>query len=89
MQCEILTADAGNKILSVIPRRQRQNESKMVMILVVGLIFLLATIVIGDFYIAITESRPPDESVIRLLEHAIIGIVSLCAGYIAGKDNES
>ena len=51
--------------------------------------FLLATIVVGDFYIAITESRPPDESVIRLLEHAIIGIVSLCAGYIAGKDNES
>ena len=64
-------------------------KAKMVMILVVGLVSLLGVIVIGDFYIAISESRPPDESVIRLLEQSIIGIVALCAGYIAGKDNES
>ena len=64
-------------------------KAKMVMILVVGMVCLLGVIVVGDFYIAIAESRPPDESVIRLLEHSIIGIVSLCAGYIAGKDNDS
>jgi uncharacterized membrane protein len=33
-------------------------KAKMVMILVVGLIFLLATIVIGDFYIAILKAAP-------------------------------
>ena len=64
-------------------------KAKMVMILVVGMVCLLGVIVVGDFYIAISESRPPDDSVIRLLEHSIIGIVSLCAGYIAGKDNDS
>ena len=52
-------------------------KAKMVMILVIGLVCLLGIIVIGDFYIAISESRPPDDSVIRLLEHSIIGIVSL------------
>ena len=64
-------------------------KAKMVMILVVGMVCLLGIIVVGDYYIAISESRPPDDSVIRLLEHSIIGIVSLCAGYIAGKDNDS
>ena len=64
-------------------------KAKMVMILVVGMVCLLGIIVVGDFYIAISESRPPDDSVIRLLEHSIIGLVSLCAGYIAGKDNDS
>ena len=64
-------------------------KAKMVMILVIGFVCVLGIIVIGDFYIAISESRPPDDSVIRLLEHSIIGIVSLCAGYIAGKDNDS
>jgi len=56
---------------------------------VVGLITLLAVIVIGDFYIAIKENKSPDESVISLLQHAIVGFIGVISGYIAGKDNES
>jgi uncharacterized membrane protein len=59
----------------------------MVLIMVVGLIGLLAVIVIGDFYIAIRENKSPDESVIQLLQHAIVGFIGVISGYVAGKEN--
>ena len=46
-----------------------------IIILVVGLMGLLVLIVAGDFYIALAEERPVDESVINLLKMAISGIV--------------
>jgi uncharacterized membrane protein len=55
--------------------------------MVVGLIGLLAVIVIGDFYIAIRENKSPDESVIQLLQHAIVGFIGVISGYVAGKEN--
>ena len=74
-------------------QRSKQSESrmkaKMVLIMVVGLIGLLAVIVIGDFYIAIRENKSPDESVIQLLQHAIVGFIGVISGYVAGKENGS
>ena len=64
-------------------------KAKMVLIMVVGLRALLAVIVIGDFYIAIRENKSPDESVISLLQHAIVGFIGVISGYIAGKDSDS
>jgi uncharacterized membrane protein len=64
-------------------------KAKMVLIMVVGLIGLLAVIVIGDFYIAIRENKSPDESVIQLLQHAIVGFIGVISGYVAGKENGS
>ena len=64
-------------------------KAKMVMILVIGLVCLLGIIVIGDFYIAIRENKSPDESVISLLQHAIVGFIGVISGYIAGKDSDS
>jgi hypothetical protein len=46
-------------------------------------------IVIGDFYIAIRENESPDESVISLLQHAIVGFIGVISGYIAGKDSDA
>ncbi len=57
-----------------------------IIILVVGLMGLLVLIVAGDFYIALAEERPVDESVINLLKMSITGIVGIVAGYIARSD---
>ena len=50
-----------------------------------GLIMLLVVIVIGDFYVALHENRPVDESVINLLQMAVTGVIGIVAGYLSGK----
>ena len=58
-----------------------------VLILALGLMGLLLIITIGDFYVALEERRPVDESVINLLSMAVTGIVGIVAGYVTGKSN--
>ena len=50
-----------------------------------GLIVLLVVIVIGDFYVALHENRPVDESVVNLLQMAVTGVIGIVAGYLSGK----
>ena len=57
-----------------------------VFVMGVGLIGLLITITVGDFYVALREHKPIDESVVNLLSMAITGIVGVVAGYVTGKD---
>jgi|ETNvirenome_2_60_1030617.scaffolds.fasta_scaffold42488_1 hypothetical protein len=56
-----------------------------VIVMVIGLLILLGIITIGDFYVALAEHRPVDESVINLLQMSITGMVGIIAGYINGK----
>ena len=58
-----------------------------VLTLALGLMGLLLVINIGDFYVALEEKRPVDESVINLLSMAVTGIVGIVAGYVTGKSN--
>ena len=58
-----------------------------VLILALGLMGLLLVITIGDFYVALEEKRPVDESVIILFSMAVTGIVGIVAGYVTGKSN--
>ena len=51
-----------------------------------GLMLLLMTIVVGDFYVALQENRPVDESVINLLQMAVTGVIGIIAGYLSGKE---
>ena len=51
-----------------------------------GLMLLLITIVIGDFYVALHENRPVDESIVNLLQMAVTGIIGIVAGYLSGKE---
>ena len=51
-----------------------------------GLMLLLIIIVIGDFYVALHENRPVDESVINLLQMAVTGVIGIVAGYLSGKE---
>ena len=57
-----------------------------VFVMGVGLIGLLITITVGDFYVALKEHKAIDESVVNLLSMAITGIVGVVAGYVTGKD---
>ena len=50
-----------------------------------GLIVLLVVIVVGDFYVALHENRPVEESVINLLQMAVTGVIGIVAGYLSGK----
>ena len=57
----------------------------IVLIMASGLMILLLVIVVGDFYVALEEKRPVDESVIQLLQMSVTGIIGLVAGFIANK----
>ena len=57
----------------------------IVLIMASGLMMLLLVIVIGDFYVALEEKRPVDESVIQLLQMSVTGIIGLVAGFISNK----
>ena len=52
---------------------------------VVGVLSLLGIIIIGDYYVALQENRPVDESVITLMKMALTGLIGIIAGYIGAK----
>ena len=56
------------------------------LILTTGLMLLLMVIVVGDFYVALKEHRPVDESVINLLQMAVTGVIGIIAGDLSGKE---
>tara|TARA_Y100000310_G_scaffold323954_1_gene385135 strand:- start:6770 stop:6988 length:219 start_codon:yes stop_codon:yes gene_type:complete len=61
-----------------------QNAKEItILVLSIGLMVLLIVIVVGDFYVALHENRPVDESVINLLQMAVTGIVGIVAGYLS------
>ncbi len=57
----------------------------IIMMLVVGVLSLLGVIIIGDYYVALQENRPVDESVITLMKMALTGLIGIIAGYIGSK----
>ena len=56
------------------------------LVLSAGLMILLGVIVVGDFYVALSENRPVDESVVNLLQMAVTGVIGIVAGYLSGKE---
>ena len=56
------------------------------LILTSGWMLLLMVIVVGDFYVALQEHRPVDESVVNLLQMAVTGVIGIIAGYLSGKE---
>ena len=57
----------------------------IICILVAGVLVLLGVIIIGDYYVALQENRPVDESVITLMKMALTGLIGIIAGYIGSK----
>ena len=58
----------------------------IVMSLSFGTILLLFVITLGDFYVAMENSREIIKDVINLLSMSITGIVGIIAGFISGKN---
>ena len=57
----------------------------VVILLVSGVLTLLGIIIVGDYYVALQENRPVDESVITLMKMALTGLIGIIAGYIGSK----
>ncbi len=57
----------------------------IIVVLVAGVLALLGIIIIGDYYVALQENRPVDESVITLMKMALTGLIGIIAGYIGSR----
>jgi|TARA_B110000444_G_C18828824_1_gene591927 hypothetical protein len=57
----------------------------IIVALVVGVLSLLGLIIVGDYYVALQENRPVDESVITLMKMALTGLIGIIAGYVGSK----
>lgn len=57
----------------------------IIVVLVAGVLVLLGVIIVGDYYVALQENRPVDESVITLMKMALTGLIGIIAGYIGSK----
>ena len=57
----------------------------IVVALVIGVLTLLGVIIVGDYYLALQENRPVDESVITLMKMALTGLIGIIAGYVGAK----
>ena len=58
----------------------------IVMSLSFGTILLLFVITLGDFYVAMENSREISKDVINLMSMSITSIVGIIAGFISGKN---
>lgn len=63
-----------------------KNFKDIVILLITsGVLLLLGIIILGDYYVALQENRPVDESVITLMKMALTGLIGIIAGYIGSK----
>ena len=63
-----------------------KNLKDLVIILLTGgVLALLGVIIIGDYYVAVSENRPIDEEVITLMKMALTGLIGILAGYMGSK----
>jgi hypothetical protein len=59
----------------------------IVLLITAGVLILLAVIIVGDYWVALEENRPVDESIITLMKMSITGLVGVIGGYIGGSKN--
>lgn len=63
-----------------------KNLKDLVIVLLTGgVLVLLGVIIIGDYYVALSENRPIDEEVITLMKMALTGLIGIIAGYMGSK----
>ena len=57
----------------------------IVLLITAGVLILLAVIIVGDYWVALEENRPVDESVITLMKMSVTGLIGVIGGYIGGN----
>jgi hypothetical protein len=60
----------------------------IVLLITVGILLLLAIIIVGDYWVALEENRPVDESIITLIKMSVTGLIGVIGGYIGGSKND-
>jgi hypothetical protein len=65
-----------------------KNFKDIVILLITsGVLILLGIIIIGDYWVAVKEDRPIDDSIIVLMKMSVTGLIGVIGGYIGGSKN--
>jgi len=59
----------------------------VILLITTGVLVLLGVIILGDYYVALQENRPVDESIITLMKMSVTGLIGVIGGYIGGSRN--
>ena len=63
-----------------------KNFKDIVILLITsGVLTLLGIIIIGDYWVAVKEDRPIDDSIIVLMKMSVTGLIGVIGGYIGGS----
>jgi hypothetical protein len=63
-----------------------KNFKDIVILLITsGVLILLGIIIIGDYWVAVQEDRPIDDSIIVLMKMSVTGLIGVIGGYIGGS----
>ena len=57
----------------------------VVLLITTGVLILLGIIIIGDYWVAVKENRPVDDSIIVLMKMSVTGLIGVIGGYIGGS----
>jgi hypothetical protein len=58
------------------------------LLITTGVLILLGIIIIGDYWVAVKEDRPIDDSIIVLMKMSVTGLIGVIGGYIGGSKND-
>ena len=76
-----------SRIIKKEKKKEMIKNFKDIVILLIttGVLVLLGVIIIGDYWVALEENRPVDESIITLMKMAVTGLIGVIGGYIGGS----
>ncbi|MDA9949248.1 hypothetical protein N9C16_07680 [Paracoccaceae bacterium] len=57
----------------------------VILLITAGVLILLGVIIIGDYWVAVEENRPVDDSIIVLMKMSVTGLIGVIGGYIGGS----
>ena len=57
----------------------------VVLLITTGVLILLGIIIIGDYWVAVKEDRPIDDSILVLMKMSVTGLIGVIGGYIGGS----
>ena len=57
----------------------------VILLITTGVLILLGIIIIGDYWVAVEENRPVDDSIIVLMKMSVTGLIGVIGGYIGGS----
>ena len=57
----------------------------VILLITTGVLILLGIIIIWDYWVAVKEDRPIDDSIIVLMKMSVTGLIGVIGGYIGGS----